>query len=253
MVPVFVNAFLGMPVPLSGFQMIVICVATDIAPSLSLIYEAPEGDLMGRPPAIISKQSLIDLSLFLKTFLFFGNMECLAAFSNFFIYMYWYWKIGPQDLLLAFEKWQAGYLGYSNDQLNEALNNAQTVYFVTLIVCQISNLLSTRTQVLSFFQQSPFAKKSRNPMLFLGILIELVLALLIVYLPVFNTYFQTAPIPAVFWFIPLFFDVLIFFMDEIRKLIVRFVIRITNRIKAKNERKKQAIIASRMQEASGHY
>jgi len=48
--PVLATVFLGMEQPLSSFMMIYICVATDIFPSMSLIEEQAEADLMKRPP-----------------------------------------------------------------------------------------------------------------------------------------------------------------------------------------------------------
>lgn len=41
---------LGLPLPLSSFMMILICVGTDILPALSLAYEEAEMDIMVRKP-----------------------------------------------------------------------------------------------------------------------------------------------------------------------------------------------------------
>lgn len=48
--PVAVNVLLGLPLPLSAFLMIYICVITNIVPSISLIFETPEADLLKQPP-----------------------------------------------------------------------------------------------------------------------------------------------------------------------------------------------------------
>jgi sodium/potassium-transporting ATPase subunit alpha len=45
--------------------------------------------------------------------------------------------------------------------------------------------------------------------------------LIIVYVPIFNSFFQTEPIPVQFFFLPLGFAAIIITMDEIRKLLVR--------------------------------
>ena len=41
------------------------------------------------------------------------------------------------------------------NDLNEALYHGQTVYYVSLVIMQFGNLLSTRTRRLSIFQSSP--------------------------------------------------------------------------------------------------
>lgn len=51
-----------------SFLMICICVATDMAPSLTLIYEQPEGDLMLRKPYIQTGERLIDFGWFVVCF-----------------------------------------------------------------------------------------------------------------------------------------------------------------------------------------
>ncbi|KAG6839284.1 hypothetical protein H0H93_005722, partial [Arthromyces matolae] len=48
--PVVLNVFLGVPLPLSSFLMIIICCFTDLAPCLSLIMEKEEFDLLTLPP-----------------------------------------------------------------------------------------------------------------------------------------------------------------------------------------------------------
>lgn len=103
-----------------------------------------------------------------------------------------YAKISPLDLFLVFDDYQNGFKGLTQAQLDNFLFNAQTIYFVAIVIIQCFNLLATRTRRLSFFQQFPlFKKSSKNPTLFLGITISVALALFIVYLPVFNTLFNT--------------------------------------------------------------
>ncbi|KAK5733505.1 hypothetical protein LTR17_009622 [Elasticomyces elasticus] len=48
--PVLLNVFLGVPLPLYSFLMIIICVFTDLFLSLSLIMEKTEFDLLSLPP-----------------------------------------------------------------------------------------------------------------------------------------------------------------------------------------------------------
>jgi sodium/potassium-transporting ATPase subunit alpha len=44
-----------MPLPLSSFLMLVVCMTTDVFGSLALVYEKAEGDVMKRPPRDVHK------------------------------------------------------------------------------------------------------------------------------------------------------------------------------------------------------
>ena len=121
MLPVVAAVFLGMPQPLSAFQMIIICMFTDLFPSLALVYEDAEADIMHLPPRNTKKQHLVDMRLLAHAYLNIGMLESLAAFVIFFHYMNSYGDMAPADLLLAFDKWEDGYKGNTMDQLNELL------------------------------------------------------------------------------------------------------------------------------------
>ena len=112
-------------------------------------------------------------------------------------------------------------LGHSQAQLDEALAGAQTAYFIGLTFVQFGNLMATRTRVLSFFQHDPFSAKSRNLWLFGGIAGSLALVLILVQIPIFQEVFLVRNVPYQFWLMPLAFAVLLFGLDEIRKLIIR--------------------------------
>lgn len=64
--PVLVNAFLGTPLPLSSFLMIMICCFTDLFPCLALIMENEEYDLLSQKPRNARKDHLINLKVYLK-------------------------------------------------------------------------------------------------------------------------------------------------------------------------------------------
>jgi len=56
-----------MPIPLSTFLMIYICVITDVAPCLSLVFESAESDLMKSPPHS-TKLHLLDGFVYLQSY-----------------------------------------------------------------------------------------------------------------------------------------------------------------------------------------
>jgi len=210
-----------MPLPLSSFQMIYICVITDVLPSLSLIYEQPEADLMHRPPRNRKTHKLVDWRLLVHAYLIVGNLETFFAFLSFFVYMNKYGGLNPGHLFLAFDKWQDGYMGKSIDELNTLLWTGQTVFFVTLVLCQFGNLHCVRVRHLSWFQQNPLKRETRNLYLFGAMLGSTALLVIAVYVPIFYTLFQTLPVPAEFWFLPFAYGVVLFIIDETRKFFIR--------------------------------
>lgn len=69
----------GLPQALSSIQMILICVATDVLPALSLVYEKPEADLLTRKPRDRQKDRLADWKLICHAYFFIGILESLTA------------------------------------------------------------------------------------------------------------------------------------------------------------------------------
>jgi magnesium-transporting ATPase (P-type) len=59
--------------------MILICVATDVAPALSMCFEPPEQGLLSRPPRDVKKERLADWRLLLQAYAFLGVLESLCA------------------------------------------------------------------------------------------------------------------------------------------------------------------------------
>lgn len=219
--PVLVNVFFGVPLPLSAFLMIMICVFTDLFLSLSLIKEKEEYDLMSEKPRDHRKTHLVSWRLYTQAYLFTGTLETIAAHSMFFLYMWRYAKIPVSDLFFLYEKWTDGYRGYTQAELTNFNNTGQCVYFVTLVFLQWGNILAVRNRRLSIFQADPFTKKRRNPWLAVSMVISLAIAVFVTEVPGIQNLFDTASVPLEFWFIPIPMALGILMMDEIRKLIVR--------------------------------
>jgi sodium/potassium-transporting ATPase subunit alpha len=227
--PVLMNLFLGLPLPLSTFLMIYICVITDVAPCLSLVFEKNESDVMNLPPRS-SKAHLLDGMIYLQAYGFSGVIEALCAFTMYFYYMGHYAGIPMSKLWLAYEKYnttpnvittypnpKGGF--YTGSELAMHLNTAQCVYFAALIVVQLGNLFGAKNQTTSIWKANPLVGPSRNLFLLASIPISLVAAVIAVYVPSLNKVFQTAPIEWEFWFLPLYFALGLFILHEIRKLL----------------------------------
>ncbi|KAL1882414.1 hypothetical protein Plec18167_002830 [Paecilomyces lecythidis] len=219
--PVIMNVFFGVPLPLSSFLMIIICVFTDLFLSLSLIMEKEEYDLLDGPPRNHKKDHLINLKIYAQSYLFIGVLETLCAHSMFFLYMYKAAGIPFHALVFAFEKYSDGFYGYTEDELTHYNNVGQCVYFVALVIMQWGNILSVRNKRMSILQADPVRKERRNPWLPLAMLISLIIAIFVTEVPGIQTLFNTASVPLEFWFIPIGLAFGILLMDEVRKAVVR--------------------------------
>jgi sodium/potassium-transporting ATPase subunit alpha len=220
-VPILVNIFLGVPLPLSAFLMICICILTDMFPALSLMLEKPENNLLKRPPRS-KTDHLVDIKLIVQAYLFLGLMEAFFSHCLFFWYLEWYGGFRPSDILFGFDYWNTSYKGYTYEKIQEFIYTGQTITFIGLVIMQaFGNVFATRTSKLSIFQQSPFHKESRNVWILAAQFITIVSMILIVYLPICNSLFNTRPPPIEFWFIPLIFAFIILVADEVRKFFVR--------------------------------
>lgn len=175
---------------------------------------------MNKPPRDRKKESLVNIRLIFYAYLFIGMMESFAGFFMYFHYMKHYAGINVGDLFLAFNKWSDGYLGKTQEELYEHLLKAQCVYFVTIVICQFGNLLATRTKHLSFFQHLPWKKETKNMKIFVAMLVSLVLAGIVIYLPFFQNVFKTREVPTEYWFIAIGWAIWIFTMAELFKFFV---------------------------------
>ncbi|KAF3481665.1 cation-transporting ATPase pma1 [Arthroderma uncinatum] len=219
--PVLMNQFIGVPLPLSSFLMIIICVFTDLFLSLSLIMEKEEFDLLSLPPRNHKKDHLINFKIYAQSYLFIGVMETVCAHAMFFLYMYRKAGIPFHSLVFAYEKYSDGFYGYTKAELTNFNNVGQCVYFVTLVVLQWGNILSIRNKRLSILQADPIRKQRRNPWLAGAVLVSLAIAVFVTQTPGINRLFNTAPVPIEHWLLPIPLAVGILCMDEFRKLLVR--------------------------------
>ncbi len=159
-------ALLGLPLPLTAVQILYVNLATDGLPALALSVDPPEGDLMRRPPR--SPRSGIFTRPVVTLMLVGGLWSALVNLGMFA------WALGS----------------------GRSLEQAMTMAFVSLVLIQFFkayNYRSDRNSVLN----RPFANKWLN----LAIVWELLLLLLIIYVPFLHDAFGTFYLPAVDWLI----------------------------------------------------
>ncbi|CAK7230523.1 hypothetical protein SBRCBS47491_007614 [Sporothrix bragantina] len=217
--PVITNIVFGIPQILSSFLMIIICLFTDPMASIALAYEAPEADVLTRPPRLPGKDRLVDWKLLLQAYWVTGTIETVISFSM----AYWYLERSGIPFFGAI--WlRFGHLpdNIDPDYYAEKVNVASSIYFVNLVVMQWFNLLAMRTRRLSIFQHPPlFNKRTQNLYLFAAIGFAVVMVIFWLYVPKFQTILGNMPVPVEHWFLPMAFGLGILLLDEARKFCVR--------------------------------
>jgi len=187
------------PLPLLVIQVLAIDLGMDVLPSLALIMEPPEPDVMMKPPRK-SGTRLINVSTLLKG-LYVGVVVSVGA-------IYW-----------AFHVWgiEGWVLGQST--VNDAVVYARgtTIVMVGIMMGQLGNLFSARTSSLSAFRLSPF----RNRWIFPGILGQFAIMAAIIYIPFLQPLFGTAPLLPLDLLVLLLLAPAALLLEELRKMLTR--------------------------------
>ena len=182
------------PLPLTVMQILAVDLGTDMMPALGLGVEPPEEGVMDRPPRRLSDR-LLNRRLLLKAFAWYGMIESVLAMGAFFL-NYWVNQ------------------GHLNHLANSGplYREATTMTLGAIIFTQIGMAMNSRKGRGSIFQIKPFA----NRIISLGIVLEIILFILLSYVPLFHTLFNTAPIGLDDWLYLLLCPFIIMALEEIR-------------------------------------
>ena len=187
LVPYLAFAFFKIPLALTIVQILAVDLGTDMVPALGLGTEKAEPGVMDRPPRS-RHERVLQPALLARAYIFLGGFEAITAMAAFFF-------VWPR----------AGYVP------------ATTACLAAIVVTQLVNVQLCRSGRESLFTSI----RQWNTLLVAGMGIEVVLILVIVYTPVGNLVFGTAPIGADAWLFTLPFATAMVTGEEIRKWIVR--------------------------------
>lgn len=216
---VLVAFIFGVPQALSNLQMIFICILTDLGPSLSLINESAESDILRRKPRNVKKDRLANPQLLFNAYIFLGIPMTAYAMCMAFWYMQ---RSGLPFSDLWFNYGGAPLATSDPDRYNEIVYTGQSVYFFTLILAQWGTLLAVRTRKLSIFQHPPYGNPAcRNVYILPAMVLALLIGIFVSYIPGLQNVLQTRGIPAENYFLPLAYAIFIVAVDESRKALVR--------------------------------
>ena len=199
LIPYMLYALLGIPLPLLVVQVLAIDLAIDVIPSLALSREPPESGIMQEPPRSL-KERLFTSKVFFRSF-YIGVIIAVGAMYG------------------CLSTWMAG--GW---QLGTALPSNSLVYikgvtmtFAGIVVAQVGNVIACRTSKVSVFK----AKLSANKWIVLGIVAQLSILTLLIYVPFVQPFFGTTAISVLDWAFLASLALIVIFAEEIRKFFAR--------------------------------
>ena len=94
---------------------------------------------------------------------------------------------------------------------------ATTMMLAGVVFSQIGMVLNNRTDVESVFKRGLFS----NRYITIGIVVEVILLLALIYIPFFNGIFNTAPISLIEWLYLICIPFIVFGIEELRKAFLR--------------------------------
>jgi magnesium-transporting ATPase (P-type) len=201
LIPFLLYALLypGLPLPLLVVQILAIDLGIDVIPSLALSREPPELGIMQEPPRSI-KERLFTSRVLLRSF-YVGVITAIGAMYG------------------CLSAWTAG--GWS---LGMALPADSLVYikgitmtFAGIVVAQVGNVLACRTTKQSIFKTSLAA----NKWILLGIVSQLSILSLLVYVPFLQKLFGTTALGVADWAFLALLPIAVVIAEEIRKFFAR--------------------------------
>lgn len=233
-IPFLVQIVLRVPLGLTTIMILVIDLGTDILPAISFAYEHAESDIMRIPPRDRHKDKLVTWQLISFSYLQIGIIQAFAAFTVFF-YVLNQRGFTTNFLLTSglgidwidegstdcYENENTDDSGVINgcadfDYRMDALKEAQSAFLTSIVICQIGCGCACKSRVTSLIEHG-FA----NPVFNYGLIQEIVLICMVVYVPGLNKGFQTLPIQGDAWGIAVPFAFAIWLYDESRKWFCR--------------------------------
>jgi Ca2+-transporting ATPase len=216
-IPYLLYVIIRIPLPLLVMQILAIDLGSDLIPALALGAEKPEADVMTRPPRS-QKERLLNKHVIARAYGFLGLIEgaaCMAAY--FFVFYLAGWRISSGASGL-------NSLAFSDPKhlvVTHVYMMATTACFAGIVITQMGNGFSCRSNRESIFKVGFFT----NTFYLWGIASEVLVLLALIYIPGLKSIFGTAPLSGYVWLFMLIGPVVILLAEEVRKAIVRRIVR----------------------------
>jgi len=187
------------PIPILAIQILAIDLFAEILPLTALTFDPGSKELMSSSPRsrkehIINKRTSVEV-------IFLGIFMGLLAFLNFGFF------IKRMGITLT-----ADHVLYAR---------ATTVCYTTIAFTQLINILSRRYELKTIFSRNFF----NNKKMLLSVLISVIICLLAIYTPAFNTFLAFAPLHLSDWFTVLGASAIFLLAHELIKFFKKINIR----------------------------
>jgi len=249
LVPFLLFIIFKLPLAIETIMIILIDVGTDIVPTIALAYEDEEDETMNLPPRPMNKH-LVGFRLMFLAYCIMGVLQTFAA------YWAWAWvyydhgftisqlldsgieyrdswdKMSDVRKSFFFEMCNNNQWYIENmvmklgkncqqdfkDHMGNLMAMSQTVYLMTIVWTQILLVFIRKTSAESIFSVK---RLTNNKPIFWSILAELILMIILTYVPGLNSAFFLTSVPpkyacSALWMLPV---ILIF--EECRKYLIR--------------------------------
>ncbi len=218
--PVLLWLGVGMPKGLTSIQILSIDLGTELAPAISLAYEKQEQDLMRRKPRNVKNSKLASPQLLVYAYLIAGVLVGLAGYVS-YILVFNSYGISQSDLVGSADKYflenapifcsSSGKCYEYKEQL-KILAEADAAWHIIIVMSQFFHIWLCRTRNTSVFKHG-----FSNIVTIYGVILELALILVFVYVPKVQGVWGSTDVSWEPWIISLITGIILLIYNEGRK------------------------------------
>jgi Ca2+-transporting ATPase len=206
--PFLVMVAFRIPAALTVMQILAVDLGTDVLPALGLGAEQPEPGLMQRPPAP-RQAPLLDGRVMRRSYLFLGVLEAGLSILAYLLV----WREAGVGLA-QLQALAPQLLQHTAPEPMQALQlRASSVAFTTIVLGQVGVLMACRSEARSAWRMLA----EPNPLLWAGLLSELLLVAALLLVPELGLHFGLGPFPVAFLPWMALVPPLIVLCDDLRK------------------------------------
>jgi len=223
--PILLSLAFGLPPGLTSLQVLSIDLLTEMGPAISLSYEPKEADIMAQPPRNLERDRLVSAPLLAYAYLEVGVLECAACFISYtLVFATFGFTLSmlafTDDLFFTSQSPMVCVSGrcYDSDAQLQVLQIVTATWYMTLILSQAFHVWMCKTRRVSVFRHSVLS----NRVMIIGVIAELFIMVVCVFVPYFNELVMGATIPLWWSWIPgVACGLVVCFFNESRKFIFR--------------------------------
>jgi len=219
-VPVLIWLAFDFPLGLTSVLILSIDCGTELGPAISLAYEKQEEDIMEHPPRDSKKDRLVSARLLCYSYLIMGNAQGCFGVLSYFLLFYYKYALTPSMLLGQSSNFVLGASPISSndgrvyddvDQVN-ILNEVNSAFYISIVFSQFWHIWMCKSRRVSIFHRF-----NANAVMIYGVMLEIAIMTIIVYVPFMQVGFGSANVDAVYWCPPLLFAFFCWTYNETRK------------------------------------